>query len=64
MRMYNVQVNADLVDCIYPDMQDWQSFHDTMHQVLLVEYTLRLTGNIPTAVEGRGHAGKIWDFLE
>lgn len=64
MRMYNVQVNADLVDCIYPDMQDWQDFHQTVHMLLEVEYWLKLTGSIPSAVRDRGHSGKVWEFMQ
>lgn len=64
MRVYNIWVNADLVECIDPNIDEWNELHKTMHTILEIECMLGMTGSIPSAVKDRGHAGKFWEFMQ
>lgn len=61
-RYYNIAVNADLVEMINPDLIDWNDYHQIMHNILEIEYMLKITGFPTPAVRGRGHAGRVGDF--
>lgn len=63
MRVYNLPVNADLIDMLDPSLTDWNYYTHIMHYVLEVEYCLQSTGALCSAVEGRGHPAHIREFL-
>lgn len=63
MRVYNLPVNADLIDLLNPDLQGWQDLVDAVHSILLWELELQLTGSLPSAVKDRGCSAHIRDGL-
>ena len=63
MRVYDLPVNADVVDLLNPSLDDWNSYVQVMHQVLLWELELQLTGSLPSAVKDRGCSAHIRDCL-
>ena len=63
MRVYDLPVNADVVDLLNPSLDDWNSYIEVMHQVLLWELELQLTGSLPSAVEDRGCSAHVRDGL-
>lgn len=62
-RVYDLPVNADVVDLLNPSLDDWNGYVQVMHQVLLWELELQLTGSLPSAVKDRGCSAHIRDGL-
>lgn len=50
---YSLPVNAELVDIVINDVEDWLEFQRFAHNFLVVEYELKSTGALPSAVKGR-----------
>ena len=63
MRVYDFPVNADVVDLLNPSLDDWNSYVQVMHQVLLWELELQMTGSLPSAVKDRGCSAHVRDCL-
>lgn len=63
MRTYQIPVNADLIDEIYPDINDWQAIVEVVHLILVAEHTMKISGAIGSAVRNRGCAAHVRDFV-
>ena len=63
MRVYDFPVNADVVDLLNPSLDDWNSYVQVMHQGLLWELELQMTGSLPSAVKDRGCSAHVRDCL-
>ncbi len=60
---YSLPVNAELVDIVINDEEDWLEFQRFAHDFLVVEYELKSTGALPSAVKGRGHVCRYEDMV-
>lgn len=60
---YSLPVNAELVDIVINDEEDWLEFQRFAHDFLVVEYELKSIGALPSAVKGRGHVCRYKDMI-
>ena len=70
MRVYNIPVNADLLEAVVPlddtlssdALQEFNNIIRVVHSILEVELYIKVSGAVASAVEGRGCVYKIGDI--
>lgn len=63
MRIYNVPIDADLFDIVNSDEEDYISLVRLLHNYLVINYDLKVSGCMIPWVKGRAVA-KFGDFIE